>query len=82
MFSPINPPQEAEVTADDLGKPIAVRLGQAWKKITLIRNTWRLDDEWWGEEISRLYFKVELDGGMLITLFRDIAQGKWYRQRC
>ena len=81
MVSPVNSPQEVEVTACESGEPVAVRLGRAWKKVASIRNTWRIDDEWWNVEISRLYFEVELDGGLPVVVFYDMVSGKWYRQR-
>ena len=81
MVSPVNYPQQVDVTAGESGEPTAVRLSRAWKKVASIRNTWRIDDDWWSEEISRLYFEVELDGGFPITVFHDIVSGKWYRQR-
>lgn len=76
MVSPTNPPQEVEVTSCESGEPVAVRLGRAWNKVAHIRNTWRIDDEWWSEEVSRLYFEVEVDGGLPITVFRDMVSGK------
>ena len=81
MVSPLNAPQEVEVTPCESGEPVAIRLGRTWNKVARIRNTWRVDDEWWGEEISRLYFEIELEGGLSITVFRDMVTGKWYRQR-
>jgi len=46
-----------------------------------VKDRWRLDDEWWKRPISRLYYLVELEGGMLFTLFRDLESGDWYQQR-
>jgi hypothetical protein len=43
---------------------------------------WRIDDEWWRQEISRCYFELELSGGTVITAFQDLISGTWYWQRC
>jgi hypothetical protein len=46
-----------------------------------VRNRWRIDDEWWREEIARRYFELELDNGSVITVFNDLVSGKWYQQK-
>jgi len=48
--------------------------------VTAIRDTWRIDDEWWRTEISRRYFALELDGGNRRTVFQDLVTGAWYVQ--
>lgn len=81
MTSPIYIAKEIEVIADDCGEPVAVVLDAGWKRVTRIRNVWRIDDEWWREEISRLYFQVELDDSHTTTIFHDLVSRKWYQQR-
>ena len=49
-------------------------------KICVIRERWRIDDEWWREEISRDYFTFILENGMIITVFQNLLSQKWYRQ--
>ena len=81
MVSPFYQPKEIQVAADGLGEPMAVKVDRRWRKVALIRNTWRIDDEWWREEIARRYFEVELVGNSVVTVFNDLVSGKWYRQR-
>jgi hypothetical protein len=81
MTSPICIPREIEVAADDCGEPVAVVLDSGPKRVARVRNVWRIDDEWWRQEISRLYFEVELDDGHILTMFHDLVSRKWYRQR-
>lgn len=51
-------------------------------KITSVEDSWRVDEEWWREKpVSRLYFEVILADGSKLTVFKELAQGKWYRQR-
>ena len=45
-----------------------------------ILDRWRIDDEWWRQEISRLYYHVALEGGRLVTLFNDLIGGGWFLQ--
>jgi hypothetical protein len=82
MTSPVGIPREIKVIADERGGPVAVVLDSVQRRVARITNVWRIDDEWWREEISRLYFQVELDDGYIITIFHDLISHKWYRQRC
>ena len=47
-----------------------------------VRSVWRIDDEWWrGEPVSRLYYSVLLETGVVMTIFRDLTTNKWHKQR-
>jgi hypothetical protein len=75
------------VDVDDRGRPTALRLAgrsirnpQSAIRISEIFDQWRIDDEWWRKEVSRMYFSVALEGGQLLTLFHDLTSGRWYGQ--
>ncbi|MCK9518499.1 MAG: hypothetical protein M0R74_05650 [Dehalococcoidia bacterium] len=51
-----------------------------YKRVLAIHESWRIDDEWWREEISRRYHLVELEGGRRITIFQDLVTDAWYAQ--
>jgi len=72
-------PQAVEVIVRD-GKPAAIRLKKRSLKVSGIANTWRIDEEWWRKPISRLYFLLDLENGMRLTVFLDLNQGAWYQQ--
>jgi hypothetical protein len=72
-------PEPLEVTMTD-GKPAAVVLKKRSLKVKERLNMWRIDEEWWREPVSRLYFLLELENGAQITLFKDLIHGRWYRQ--
>jgi hypothetical protein len=64
------------------GEPVHVRLpGKTARRVEVIRERWRIDDEWWREPISREYLSVVLDDGRLITLYHDLSDGLWYAQK-
>ena len=46
-----------------------------------VRERWRIDDEWWRSPISREYLAVVLDDGRVLTLYRDLADDRWYAQK-
>ena len=94
---PLDEPRlvQVEVGADD--RPLKVRLEPAlstskgsalrgskerWREIPEILDSWRIDDEWWRKQpVSRLYYRVLLEDGTVVGLFKDLVSGEWYRQR-
>jgi hypothetical protein len=81
MSTPTNMPQEIKVVTDAQRQPIAITAKSRRRQVVMVRNQWRIDDEWWRDEISRTYFEVLLSDGSLCTVFQDLITGKWYRQR-
>jgi hypothetical protein len=81
MVIPLYTPREVEVLANDSGEPAAVNWNNTRRRVAAIVNVWRVDEEWWREEISRQYFRIELHDGLVVTVFHDLIAGRWYRQR-
>mgnify|MGYP001769509727 CR=1 FL=1 len=81
MVTPLNVPRDIRVTADEYGSPVFVWLGSRQRRVVRIRNVWRIDDEWWRQEIARRYFEMELSDGSVVTVFQDLISGSWSRQR-
>ena len=70
---------EVEASADDV--PQRLRLGNAWQKVNLARQPWRIDQHWWRAElVIRLYYRVVLKDGAMLTIYRDLVSGDWFRQ--
>lgn len=74
-------PKEIEVLTRDLGEPAVVVRNGKRSQVEAILNAWRIDDEWWREEISRQYFQVQLKVGLVMAIFHDLVSEKWYQQR-
>jgi hypothetical protein len=68
------------VETDDAGTPRAIAWRGRFRRVVAIHDRWRIDDEWWREEIARLYYDVELEGGRRMTVFRDLVAGGWFLQ--
>ena len=83
MTVPLCAPRKVYVIAGDGGEPrcVGVSLKGGRKKVVRIGNIWRVDDEWWREEIARRYFELEMEDGSVTTVFQDLVSGDWYRQR-
>jgi hypothetical protein len=79
---PLAKPVVVNVRTDEHGDPTHVRLpGKTARRVEAVRERWRIDDEWWREPISREYEAVVLDDGRVLTLYRDLADGRWYAQK-
>jgi hypothetical protein len=49
--------------------------------VVSIDNVCNADEEWWRERpIVRMYYRVNLEDGRGLTVFRDMLDGAWYRQ--
>lgn len=77
-------PEAIDARVDRLGRPVAIRAKGRWIAVQNVQDVWRIDDEWWRAEISRLYFLVALANGRLCTVFRDLIVGDcrrgWFLQ--
>lgn len=78
---PVNVPRPVYVKEDGQGLPAAVRLSKL-HSVATIEDRWRIDDEWWrSAPLARLYYAVLLDSGQRLTLYKDLTDMRWYRQR-
>ena len=51
-------------------------------RVILIGDIWEIADEWWRvTPISRRYYQVVVEGGVMITVFHDLINKVWYKQR-
>lgn len=79
---PLGRPRPVHVRIDEAGEPVYVRLpGKTARRVEVVRERWRIDDEWWRAPISREYRSVVLDDGRPVTLYHDLLNGHWYAQR-
>ncbi len=60
-----------------------MRSGEVQEMVTIefVRETWRIDDEWWREPITRTYYEVLLQGGARLVLFVDRVKQEWFVQK-
>lgn len=51
-------------------------------KVASIEDSWRVDEEWWRDKpVARLYFEVIMEDGRRLTVFKEMPEGKWFRQK-
>ena len=57
-----------------------VYLGGRPRKVLQAVEVWQIDDEWWRDPLSRRYATLALEGGRIVTVYRDLLQDRWYLQ--
>lgn len=77
---PLNRPRRLAVREAPGEAPLAVLRRAGWVRVAAILDCWRVDDEWWRRPIGRVYYRLLLEGGEQIEVFRDLQRGRWYRQ--
>ena len=78
---PLNRPRSLRVEAGEDGRPLAVWLSGRRHIVETVLESWRIDDEWWRPQpVSRLYYRLALEGGRVVTVYRDLVSGRWWRQ--
>ncbi len=74
-------PRSVEVEASEEGGPLRLRLGNAWRAVSLARRLWRVEQHWWrGEPVQRDYYRVAPEDRPPLTIYRDLVSGQWFRQ--
>lgn len=76
----LNVPTPLRVDVDARRRPVRVFLDHKPRRVEAIRESWRIDDEWWRRPVSRWYLSLVLEDGALITVYRDLTNGHWYLQ--
>jgi hypothetical protein len=79
-LSPLKEPRPVVVATDDAGAPVAVVLGGRRLAVERIEDVWRIDDEWWREEVSRLYYRLLLADGRPLIVYHDLVRELWSEQ--
>jgi hypothetical protein len=81
---PLNAPSPLRVDLDGNGRVTSIwRQGRLTPRaIATVQDRWRIDDEWWREHaIARMYYRLLLDDGTLLTVYHDLVTDAWYEQR-
>lgn len=70
---PLNQAQPVRLQPDPAtGAPSAVELRGRWRRVARVEEVWRVEDGWWRPNpVSRTYFRLALEDGRAVTLFRE-----------
>ncbi len=79
---PLAGPRPLRVEADERGRPGVIAYEGKPRVIIAIQDCWRIDDEWWRETpLSRKYYRLQLEGDRVVTVYQDLIGGEWWLQR-
>ena len=76
----LNEPRPIEVRGSPEGEPESVQIGRRWQRVERIDDRWTFDLWWLPQPLRRTYYRIDLDDGRRLTLFRDRWSERWYRQ--
>ena len=76
----LNEPRPVEVRESTEGEPESVLLRKHWQRVERVDDRWTFDLWWLPQPVRRSYYRTDLGDGRLLTLFRDLWNGRWYRQ--
>ncbi len=52
------------------------------RTVEAVRESWLVEDRWWTTSpLRRRYWEVVTACGRDLVVFRDLEEGRWYRQR-
>jgi hypothetical protein len=74
-------PTELAVTVNVQGIPLSLDIDGDRQRVTKVYEKWRSVEEWWGKEVSRNYFRVKTNKGIVCDIYRDVPEGGWYLSR-
>jgi hypothetical protein len=77
----LNAPVAARLEVE-AGLPRAVLLRGGWRRVARLEEVWRIDDGWWRPNpVARTYFRLAMEDGQLVTVYRDDLEATWWTQR-
>jgi hypothetical protein len=74
-------PEELQVTMNVKGTPLTLARNGEKQRVTRVYESWQKVEEWWGKEITRNYFRVKTNKGMVCDIYRDMPDGSWFLSR-
>ena len=91
VLAPFEGAQSDEWPAATRGSHVAISVGAAMtaepplldgREVDAVRESWLIEDRWWTERpLRRRYWEVVTTCGRDEVVFRDLAGGRWWRQR-
>lgn len=80
---PLNQPWVIQVVQEDVHEmPSKVNLRGREFSVLFILDIWEIADEWWRTDIIwRRYYRLIIEGGKYIDIFRDLVSDVWYAQK-
>lgn len=72
-------PRSVRSLTPESGAPVPGHAGQIRGTVLVASGPWNLEEGWWtNAPTARQYWDIELDGGLLCRLYRDIRTSEWF----
>ena len=78
---PLNLPRAISVDLGEDNLPAAVISDGKRRSVVEIGEIWRIDDEWWRDQITRRYVEAVLEGGRHIVFYENLITDEWFEQQ-
>jgi hypothetical protein len=70
-----------QVSTNDEGEPVSFVRRTRRERVIGVHKRWRVNEDWWRQEIAREYFTIETSNGLLGDVFCDLISHNWYLAR-
>jgi protein-disulfide isomerase-like protein with CxxC motif len=74
-------PEELRVTVNVQGIPLTLARNGDRQRVTRVYEEWQKIEQLFGQEMSRHYFRIKTNKGMVYDIYRDMPGGGWYLSR-
>ncbi len=81
MARVLEKPEELKVRVNVQGVPLTLARDGERQRVTKVYEHWQTVEEWWGKEITKHYFRVKTNKGVVCDIYRDMPTGDWYLSR-
>lgn len=78
MAQLIKKPEKLKVTANIEGTPLTITRNGKAERVTRIYQQWHVSDEFCKQAISKNYFRVRTNKGLIYDIYRETASNSWY----
>ena len=69
-----------DVQEDGECRPVTLVLDGRPQTVDSIDERCEVEEDWWKDNpVLRMYYRVTLDDGRQLTIFRNMVHGGWYR---
>jgi len=74
-------PKRIEVEVNAESEPLSIGMDGERHNILAVYERWRLEDEWWGKEERRCYYKIQTGHGLVCDIYHEMLTDIWYLAR-
>ncbi len=79
QLRPLNLPKPITILAEGENPAVLIE-GKRRIRVAQVQDSWRIDDEWWRNPISRRYYQIVLEDGTVRTVYHDLVSDSWHEQ--